>query len=496
MPVPVALSAAVLGGVTGLFLIGWIILSAIFLYNLTLESGQMEIIKSSISALSADRRIQALLIAFAFSAFMEGTSGMGAPVAICAAMLIGIGFEPLLAALVCLAANTIPVPFGPIGVPTIMMSNVTKISVRVLASSVGADMAILALITPIVLLYLMVGWKKAMGVLPAALVAGGSYAVTCFLVSRFVGVELPAILSSFASLACLGVFLKFWEPKSTFRFPNDPDVATETVKKYTTGQIIKAWSPFIVLMIVMGIWSIPAFRAWNLKVTHLVVNIPSWPFLHGIVYKTAPIVAKPSIYTASYRWEFCNTAGTALFVSALISIVLLRMSPITGAKVFFKTLKQMKFALITLASVIGIAFVANYSGMTYTLALAFACYTGKWFPVVSPVIGWLGVFLTGSVTSSAALFGQLQQATAMQIGYNPVLTTSANLVGGSMGKLISPQSLAVACAATGPTVTESDLFRHIWKYSVMLLAVVIVLIVLQACVIQGMVPQDISGLNP
>jgi L-lactate permease len=208
----------------------------------------------------------------------------------------------------------------------------------------------------------MVGWKKTMGVLPAALVAGGSYAVTCFLVSRFVGVELPAILSSFASLACLGVFLKFWKPKSTFRFPNDPDVATETVKKYTTGQIIKAWSPFVVLMIVMGIWSIPAFKAWNLKVTHLVVNIPSWPFLHGIVYKTAPIVAKPSIYPAGYRWEFCNTAGTALFVSSLISMVLLRISPVTGAKVFVKTLKQMKFAFVTLACVIGIAFVANYSG--------------------------------------------------------------------------------------------------------------------------------------
>lgn len=496
MPVTVALSAAALGMVTGLLLIGWIILTAIFLYNLTVESGQLEIIKSSVSSLSTDRRIQALFIAFSFSAFLEGTSGMGAPVAICAAMLIGIGFSPLTAALVCLVGNTVPVPFGPLGVPTIMMGSVTKIGIRVLTRAVGTDMAILALIIPIVMLVLLAGWKKAMGVLPAALVAGGSYAVTCFLVSHFVGVELPAILSSFVSLACLGAFLKFWKPKATFRFPNDPDIASETVAKYAPGRIIKAWTPFIVLMIVMGIWSFPAFKAWDLNVSHLVVTIPSWPFLDGIVYKTAPIVVKPSIYAASYQWEFGTTAGTALFISSLISMVLLRISPTTGAKVFVKTFKQMKFTLVTLASVIGIAYVANYSGMSYTLALAFAHYTGKLFPAFSPVIGWLGVFLTGSVTSSAVLFGKLQQATAMQIGINPVLTTSANLAGGVAGKLISPQSLAIACAAAGVGVREADIFRKIWKYSVMLLLAVIVLIVLQAYVVPGIVPVDVSGVAP
>lgn len=490
MPVHVALSAAALGMVNGLFPIGWIILTAVFFYNLTVESGQFEVIKSSISSLSTDRRLQALLIAFSFSAFMEGTSGQGAPVAVCAAMLIGLGFSPLPAALICLVGNTPPVPFGPVGMPTIMMATVTKINDHVLTRAVGTDMVVMALIIPVFMLVVLAGWKNAMGVLPAALVAGGSYAVTCFFVCHYVGVELPAILSAFASIVCLVIFLKFWKPKTSWRFPDDPDIASETSKKYTTGQIVKAWLPFVILMAVMGTWGIPAFKNWVLNVHHWAVTIPNWPFLDGIVYRTAPIVAKPAKYAASYRWEYATAAGTAMFISSLISMAVLRITPATGVKVFAKTFKQLRFALVTLASVIGIAYVANYSGMSYTLGLAFAHYTGKSFPVFSPVIGWLGVFLTGSVTSSAALFGKLQQVTAMQLGINPVLTTSANLAGGVMGKLISPQSLAVACAATGLVGRETDIFRKVWKYSVMLLGVIIVMIVLQAYVIPGIVPQE------
>jgi lactate permease len=372
-----------------------------------------------------------------------------------------------------------------------MMATVTKINELVLTKAVGTDMVIMAVIIPIFMLVVLAGWKNAMGALPAALVAGISYAVTCYFVCYYVGVELPAILSSFASIVCLGIFLKFWKPKTIWRFPNDPDIATETAKKYTTGQIVKAWSPFVILMIVMATWGIPAFKSWAINVQHWAVNIPHWPFLDGIVYRTAPIVAKPAAYAASYRWEYFTAAGTAMFISSLISMVVLQISPATGAKVFVRTFKQLKFALITLASVIGIAFVANYSGMSYTLGLAFAHYTGKAFPVFSPVIGWLGVFLTGSVTSSAALFGKLQQVTAMQLGFNPVLTTSANLAGGVMGKLISPQSLAVVCAATGLIGRETDIFRKVWKYSVMLLGIVIVLIALQAYVIPGIVPQEL-----
>ena len=249
-------------------------------------------------------------------------------------------------------------------------------------------------------------------------------------------------------------------------------------------------------MVTLGICTIPALKLWAANVCHLVMNISSWPFLDGIVFRTAPIVSKPSVYAASFRWEFGTAAGSAMFLSSLISMAVLRIAPATGVRVFVATLKQLRFALITLASVVGIAYVANYSGMSYTLALAFAHYTGKAFPVFSPVIGWLGVFLTGSVTSSAVLFGKLQQVTAMQIGINPVLTTSANLAGGVAGKLISPQSLAIACAATGMVGGETDIFRRTWKYSLLLLLLIIVLIVLQAYVVPGIVPQDVSGLNP
>ena len=421
---------------------------------------------------------------------------MGAPVAVCAAMLIGLGFSPLPAALICLIGNTQPVPFGPLGVPTLMMASVTKISDHVLARAVGVDMVVLALIVPVFMLVVLSGWKNAMGALPAALVAGGSYAVTCLLVSRYIGAELPALLSSLVSIVCLLAFLRLWKPKSTWRFKNDPDTASETAEQYSVGKIVKAWAPFAILMVTLGICTIPALKAWAANVCHFVLNISSWPFLDGIVYRTAPIVSKPAIYAANFRWEFGTAAGSAMFLSSLISMAVLGIGPANGARVFVATVKQLRFALITLASVVGIAYVANYSGMSYTLALAFAHYTGKAFPVFSPVIGWLGVFLTGSVTSSAVLFGKLQQVTAIQIGINPVLTTSANLAGGVAGKLISPQSLAIACAATGMVGGETDIFRRTWKYSVMLLLLVIILIVLQAYVVPGMVPQDVSGVNP
>jgi lactate permease len=494
MPISAALSAAVLGMLNGLFQIGWIILSAVFLYNITVESGQLEIIKSSISLLSTDRRLQAILIAFCFSAFMEGTTGMGAPVAVCAAMLIGIGFPPLPAALICLAGNTQSVPFGTVGVPTIMMASVTGISDHVLARAVGNDVVILALIIPTFIVVVLAGWKSAVGILPAALVAGGSYSVTCFLVIREVGVELPSIVSAFVSMVCLIAFLKFWKPKSIWRFDNDPEAASETKVNYTAAGIARAWAPFIILMIVMCAWSLPAFKDRVSHASHWVINIQSWPFLDGIVYKTAPIVSAPAVYAASYRWEFGAAAGTGIFLSALIFMALQRISPVTGSMVFARTLQQMKFALITLASVVGIAYVANYSGMSYTLALALAHFAGKLFPVISPVIGWFGVFLTGSVTSSSVLLGKLQQVTAIQIGINPVLTTSANLAGSMTGKLISPQSLAIACAATGMVGHESDIFRNIVKYSVMLLGIVILLIVAQAYLFPWMVPNDTAGL--
>jgi lactate permease len=491
MPVSAALSAAALGMATGLFPIGWIILTAVFLYNLTVEAGQFDIIKSSISTLSTDRRIQALLIAFCFSAFMEGVSGQGAPVAVAAAMLIGLGFSPIPAAVICLVANTPPVPFGPVGVPTSMMISVTGIDAGVLTRAIGNDMALMALIVPIFTVIVLAGWKRALEVLPAALVVGISYAVTCLLVSHNLGQELPAIISSFVSMVALVAFLRFWKPAHVWRFPEDRDAAKETEVKYTAAQIVKAWSPFIVVMIVMGLWGVPALKAWALNVQKWVLVVQSWPFLDGVVYRSAPIVANAAKYPAAYKFEYLTAPGTAMLISALITMAILKIRPATGAKVFAKTFKQLAFALVTLSSVIGIGFLANYSGMSYTLGLTFATYTGMLFPVFSPVIGWLGVFLTGSVTSSAALFGKLQQVTATQTGLNPVLTTSANLFGGVMGKLISPQSIAVACAAVGLVGRETDIFRKTIKYSLILLAITMAVVLVQAYVAPGLVPVDV-----
>ncbi|MCM0759873.1 lactate permease LctP family transporter [Sporomusa sphaeroides DSM 2875] len=489
MPVNVAISASVLGMLNGLFPIGWIILTAVFLYNLTVETGQFDIIKSSISSLSPDRRIQALLVAFCFSAFMEGVAGQGAPVAVAAAMLIGLGFPALPAAAICLVGNTPPVPFGPVGTPTIMMATVTELPNSIVGRAIGLDMTILALVIPIFMLVVVAGRKNVMGALPAALVAGISYAVTNHLVSQNFGPELPAIFSSFVSMICLVVFLKFWKPATIWRFPNDSDIAEDSTHRYSAGQIIKAWSPFIILMIVMGIWGTPAFKAWVAQELKWFITIPSWPGLDGIVYRAAPIVAVPSKYAASYRMDFFFAAGTAMLISSMLSMVVLGLSPAAGVRVFKKTFNQLMYSLITLTAVLGVGFLANYSGMSYTLGLAFATYTGMFFPIFSPVIGYLGVFLTGSVTSSAALFGKLQQVTASHLGLNPLLTISANLFGAVIGKLISPQSIAVACAATGLVGRETDIFRLTVKYSIYLLLFVIVIILLQAWAFPNILPK-------
>jgi len=488
MPVSAALSASLLGMLTGLFPIGWIILTAVFLFNLTVASGQFEVIKSSISALSPDRRIQALLIAFCFSAFMEGVAGQGAPVAIAAAMLIGLGFPALPAAVICLVANTPPVPFGPVGVPTIMMSTMTGYPAATMARAIGLDMALMALIIPFFMVVVMVGFKQAKEVLPAALVAGVSYAVASLAVSTWLGPELPAITASVVSLVTLVVFLQFWKPKSNWTFPEEQGAAKTAAKSYSAGQICKAWSPFLILMVVMAIWGTPGFKNFVNKGLKWFVVVPHWPGLDGVVLRTAPIVAKPAVYAANYRLDYFTAAGTAMLISALISMLVLGISPATGAKVLGKTFRQLQFTLITLASVLGIGFLANYSGMSFTFGLAFAAYTGMAFPIFSPIIGLVGVFLTGSVTSSAALFGKLQQVTAVSLGMNPILTTSASLFGSVMGKLISPQSIAVACAAVGLVGRETDIFRKTLKYSMILLGFVIVVVLLQAFVAPWFLP--------
>ena len=490
MPARAAVSATILGMASGLWPIGWIILTAVFFYNLTVDAGLSGIVQNSISSLSKDRRLQALLIAFCFSAFLEGVSGEGAPVAVAAAMLIGLGFKPLSAAVVCLVANTPPVAFGPVGVPTSMMVSVTNINGTVMTRTIGSDMAILALVVPFLVLGVIAGFKRAIEIWPAAIVVGFSYAASCFEVSRRLGVELPAIISSSVSMVCLIVFLKFWRPKQIWRFSYDSKNNDPLKTTYTRGQVLTAWSPYLLLISVMSFWGTPAFTHFVQDRLHWALKIPHWPGLDGIVYRTAPIVDVPTMYPASYRWDFLTAPGTAMLICAIATMAISGISPSRGLKVFGATCKEVGFALVTLAAVVGIGYLANYSGMSYTLGLACASYAGKLFPILSPVIGWLGVFLTGSVTSSAALFGKLQQVAATETGINPVLTTSANMFGGVAAKLISPQSIAIACAAAGLVGREADILRNTIKYSIALLGFVVLIVLLQAWVVPGVVPVD------
>lgn len=494
MPLGTALSASALGILNGWFPIAWIIVTAVFLYNLTVEAGQFDIIKSSIASLSNDRRLQALLIAFSFGAFLEGAAGFGTPVAITGAILIGLGFEPLYAAGLCLIANTAPVAFGGIGAPIIAAGSVTGVSANLISAAVGRQLPFLSVFIPLYLIILMAGWKGAKEVLPAIAVSGGTFAIAQWWSSNYLGPMLPDIIASLFSLVCTAILLKVWKPKNIWRFPNEKSEKIEQYKKYTGGQILKAWSPFIVLTVMVGIWGTNSFKDLVAKQLKWFVNIPHWPGLDGLVMKTMPIVKKPAIYAASYKWDFFAAAGTAILITSIITMLILQIGPARAGKVAGSTLKTLVYPIITIGSVLGFAYIANYSGLSYTLGLLFA-QTGHAFPFFAPVLGWLGVFLTGSDTSANALFGQLQNVTGQQVGVNPVLTIASNSSGGVVGKMISPQSIAVAAAATGLVGKESDLFRFTLKHSIFLLLLICLMTYLQAYVLQGMIP-TIAGIMP
>src|SRR5665648_45547 len=494
MPLPTALSASALGMLNGLFPIAWIVVTAVYLYNLTVEAGQFEIIKSSIASISSDRRVQALLIAFSFGAFLEGAAGFGTPVAISGAILIGLGFEPLYAAGLCLIANTAPVAFGGIGIPIITAGAVTGVDANLISAAVGRQLPFLSVMIPLYLVILMAGWKGAKEVLPAIAVSGLSFAIAQYWSSNFLGPLLPDIIASLVSLLALIILLKFWKPKNVWRFPSEKAEKVEVFKQFTRSQIIKAWSPFAILTIMVGIWGTNSFKDFVVKVLGWFVAVPHWPGLDGMVLKTMPIVPTPTVYAAKYTWDFFASAGTAILFTAFISMLVLQISPARGAKVFGTTCKTLMYPVITISSVLGFAYLANYSGLSYTLGILFA-QTGQLFPFFAPVLGWMGVFLTGSDTSSNALFGKLQQVTAEQVGVNPILTIAANSSGGVVGKMISPQSIAVAAAATGLVGREADLFRFTLKHSVFLLLIVCIMTYVQAYLIPGMMP-TLAGIIP
>lgn len=480
MPPAIMVSAFFYGAAQGLFPIGWVVFAAILLYNITVVTGKFEIVKNSIGNLTSDRRLQALLIAFAFGAFIEGAAGFGTPVAVAAAMLTGLGFSPFYAGGICLLANTAPVAFGSIGVPIVMLQKVTGLSLMRLSAGVGRICAPVSLIVPAYLIMVMGGWKGLMGVFPAAALCGVMFAGTQFLVSNFMGPDLTDILSSLAALGSLVLLLKFWKPKDQFKLEGDSPMPPR--KEIPLGEALYAWSPFILLVICVLTWGIlkPELNKHSIVI--------GWPGLHKLIQKMPPVDLKSEPYAATYNFDWLSAAGTACLIASILSAFVLRLSPAKFFKVLGSTAKQLVFAELTIALVVGLASLMNYSGSTGTLGLGFAA-TGALFPFFSAMLGWLGVFLTGSDTSANALFGNLQVVTAQHLGMNPTLMAASNSAGGVMGKMISLQSVAVASAATSMGAgEEGKLLRFTLKHSIFLAAVIGMIVMFYAYVAPSLAP--------
>ncbi|KGA25600.1 L-lactate permease [Pectobacterium brasiliense] len=492
MPVEKAFASLFYGFFYGLWPIAWIIIAAVFVYKISVKTGQFDVIRSSILSITPDQRLQMLIVGFAFGAFLEGAAGFGAPVAITAALLVGLGFNPLYAAGLCLIVNTAPVAFGAMGIPILVAGQVTGLDSFEISKMVGRQLPFLTMIVLFWIMAIMDGWRGIKETWPAVIVAGGSFAIAQFLSSNFLGPELPDIISSLVSLVCLTLFLKRWQPVRIFRF-DDIDASktesTQTPTHYTVRQIIRAWSPFLFLTAAVTIWSVPPFKALFAKggaLYDLVINI-SVPFLDNMVARMPPVVGEPTPYAAIYKFDWLSATGTAILFAAILSIVWLRMKPKEAISTFGSTLRELALPIYSIGMVLAFAFISNYSGLSSTLALALA-HTGSAFTFFSPFLGWLGVFLTGSDTSSNALFAALQATAAQQIGVSDVLLVAANTTGGVTGKMISPQSIAIACAAVGLIGKESDLFRFTVKHSLIFTCIVGVITTLQAYVFTWMIP--------
>lgn len=501
MPAATAAMAAVQGAVYGILPIAWVIVPSVLLYKLSVKSGQFDTIRASIVSITEDRRLQALLVAFSFGSFLEGAAGFGAPVAICAALLVGLGFRPLLAAGVCLVANTAPVAFGAIGIPILAMEGPTGISALKISGMVGRQLPLLAVIIPYYFIVLMAGFRKANEVLPAILVSGASFAAAQSAAANFLGPELPDILAALASLAALALFLRAWKPKTVFRFAgaDGETAATAAISAkghYSFARVFKAWSPYLLLTALVSVWGIPAVKQALAGEYHggvpllqaisllgrLLTFHPAVPWLHNVVSDEA---GRPM--PAFFKLDFLSAAGTAIFIAALATKAIYGIGWSVWLEALKETLHELKFSILTIMSVIGFAYIANYSGMSAALGKTLAL-TGPLFPFFSPLLGWLGVFITGSDTSANLLFGNLQKVTAQSIGMNPLLAVAANTSGGGCGKMISPQSIAIAAAAVGLNGRESELFRFTFKHSVFLVVLIGILTFLQTTVLAWMVP--------
>jgi lactate permease len=496
MPVSSALASAGMGACFGLLPIGWIVLPAVFLFHLTVRTGQFEIVKRSVAAVSPDRRIQALLIAFSFGTFLEGAAGFGTPVAISAALMIGIGFSPLYAAVLSLIANTAPVAFGSLGTPIITLARFSGIDEMLISQMAGRQLPLFSLLIPVWLVWIMGGFRAVRGCWPAILVSGGSFAVFQFVMANFHGPTLVGVGGGMTSLVTLTVFLRFWHPREVWRFPDEPPHEEPANQAPLTRRaVIHAWMPWVLLSLTIFTWGWPAVKTalngGTAEQPNALAGIsrPHWevPYLHNQVLRNYPVVPRPEVEKAIYELNWLSTTGTAIFLAAILSAFWLRVGVRGFFAEFLRTLVKMRFALLTIACMLAIASTSRYSGSDATLGLAFT-KTGWLYPFFAPMLGWLGVALTGSDTSSNALFGSLQRITAEQLHMNPVLIVASNSTGGVMGKMIDAQSIVVAAVATEQSGHEGQILRFVFPHSLALATLIGLLTLLQAYVFPWMIP--------
>jgi lactate permease len=489
MPAKLAFAAAVNGAMYGLFPIGWIVLAAIFVYDVSVHTGKFEVVKRSIGALAADRRIQVLLIAFSFGALIEGAAGFSTPVAICAAMLIGLGFRPLPAAGLSLIGNTAPVAFGALGTPLLALARVTGLPLGDLSAMVGRQLPLFAVIVPFWLVWVMAGFRGMLGVWPACLVAGVAFAVPQFLVSNLHGPWIVDVVAGVTSIAATALLLRVWQPKEVWRFPNEPGgerngPASDAEGPPKAREALAAWLPWILLTLFVFVWGLPQTKAALDKIS--VVKFPI-PYLDNAVLRAPPVAKKPTAEAAAFTLNWLSATGTGLFLSGIASGLALGIKPLDLARLFGRTILRVRFSLLTIGAMLALGFTTRFAGSDATMGLAFAS-SGPAFAFFSPLLGWLGVALTGSDTASNVLFGNLQQITAQQVGISPLLAAASNSSGGVMGKMIDAQSIVVAGVATGQRGGEGAILRYVFWHSLALAALVGVLVSLECYVFPGIIP--------
>jgi lactate permease len=477
MPVGKAAAAAAFGAGYGLFPIGWIILNVIFLYTLADEKGYFRVLQNSLTGITRDRRLQLLLIAFSFGAFFEGAAGFGTPVAVTAAILIGLGFRPLEASGLSLIANTAPVAYGALGTPIIALAGVTGFDVRTLSAMVGRQLPLFSVIIPFWLIWAFAGFGAMVEIWPALLIAGFGFAIPQFLISNYHGPWLAGVGSAVVSIGALVAFLRIWRPRRVWGLDGEERDGGEALPRTSDRRrTFKAWLPWLVLSVLVFMWGVPQVKSALDGIWAPKVRIPG---LDRLVLRIPPVVAQPTPEPAVFSFNGLSFTGTGIFLAALLSAAFMGYGLRNLAAVWVKTLKRVRFSLLTVAAMLSLGYVTRYAGLDATMGLAFA-RTGVLYPFFGALLGWLGVALTGSDTSSNVLFGSLQVISARQIGLSPVLMAAANSSGGVMGKMIDAQSIVVASTATKWYGHEGEILRYVFFHSLALASLVGLLVLLQA----------------